>query len=292
MKRKLFTILRIVIFTAVILSFFATAILYAQEPAAAVAEAVPAQSAEGAGAVDAAAGVEAQPDWTAVWDAANGAYAGRDYARAVELYDSILAGGHFSARLYYNLGNACFKSGDIARAVLNYRRALRLAPADGDARYNLSLAEAQTKDNIAEVPEFFLKTWSREVRDTLGCTAWSLLSILLFALAVALALLFLLGGKLAVRKAGFYGTAVAALLFVVATWFAISSHEAMLSADEAVVMATAIPVKSSPDRSATDLFVLHAGTQVRIIAEVDEWREVVIADGKRGWVEASNIEVI
>jgi SH3-like domain-containing protein len=51
-------------------------------------------------------------------------------------------------------------------------------------------------------------------------------------------------------------------------------------------------VKSSPDRSATDLFVLHEGTKVRIVAEFDEWIEVVIADGKKGWTEKRHVENI
>ena len=66
----------------------------------------------------------------------------------------------------------------------------------------------------------------------------------------------------------------------------------MLEHDEAIVMASAISIKSSPDSSATDLFVLHEGTKVRIVAEIDEWREVTLADGKKGWVEAKNIEEI
>ncbi len=278
MKQKAFYILRIVVFTAVILSFVATAILYAQEPDQTVA-----------GDADA---VPAQTGAAAMWDEGNEAYNNREYARAISLYEAVLAEGKHSARLYYNLGNACFKADDLAHAILYYKRALLLSPSDEDTRYNLSLAEAQTKDRIAVVPEFFLKGWMRGVRDALGCTAWSALSICMFAAALALLLTFLLGRSLPVRKAGFYGTVAATLLFVATTAFAVSSRERILSHDEAVVMASAVAIKSSPDGSATELFVLHAGTSVRVIGEVDEWREIVIADGKRGWVESKNIEVI
>ena len=82
------------------------------------------------------------------------------------------------------------------------------------------------------------------------------------------------------------------MLFVATTSFAISSRNDILSHDEAIVMGTAISVKSSPDRSATDLFVLHEGTKVKVLTEVDEWVEVVIADGKKGWTERKNIEEI
>ena len=66
----------------------------------------------------------------------------------------------------------------------------------------------------------------------------------------------------------------------------------MLERDEAIVMGSAISVKSSPDASATDLFVLHEGTKVKVLTEVDEWCEVVIADGKKGWTLKNNVEEI
>jgi SH3-like domain-containing protein len=66
----------------------------------------------------------------------------------------------------------------------------------------------------------------------------------------------------------------------------------MLTHDEAIVMGTAISVKSSPDKAATDMFVLHEGTKVTLLSEVDGWVELTIADGKKGWTEASHIERI
>ena len=66
----------------------------------------------------------------------------------------------------------------------------------------------------------------------------------------------------------------------------------MLDREAAVVISSAAPVKSSPDRSATDLFVLHEGTTLRVVSTLDEWSEVVIADGKKGWIESGKIERI
>ena len=126
----------------------------------------------------------------------------------------------------------------------------------------------------------------------MSCTAWSVLSIVSFALVLAFGLLFLLASRLGIRKTGFYGALVALLFMIATTSFAISSRNDMLNHEEAVVMASAISVKSSPDRSATDLFVLHEGTKVKVLTAVDEWVEVVIADGKKGWTLKNNIEEI
>ena len=156
----------------------------------------------------------------------------------------------------------------------------------------LGLVNGVTKDKIAVVPEFFLKGWVRSVRMSLGCTAWSVVSLAALALLFALVLLYLLAGRLAWRKAGFYGTVVAALLFMLTTWFAVGERREMLDDTSAVVMTASTAVKSSPDKSSTDLFVLHEGTVVTITDRLDGWCEVVIADGKKGWVEGRKIEII
>lgn len=227
-----------------------------------------------------------------LWDEAGTAYINGNYHSAVETYEELVSRGLSSAKLFYNLGNAYFKEGRIGKAVLYYRRALRLAPGSDDIRYNLSVTEARTKDNIEQIPEFFLTEWMRTVRRTMSCTAWSVLSLAALALALGLFLVFLLAQRLTLRKAGFYGTLLAALLFAVATWFAAGERRQMLDRSEAVVMSSSVAVKSSPDKSATDLFVLHEGTVVRVTDRLDGWSEITIADGKKGWLESRAIEII
>ena len=226
------------------------------------------------------------------WEAGNKAYIDGNYEQAIEEYKAILDGGEYSMKLYYNLANAYFKTGAIGKSILYYNKALRIAPSQEDVRHNLAIAEAQTKDRISVIPEFFLNRWLRTLRNSMSCTAWSIASLVSFALLLVFALLFLLASRIRWRKAGFYGALCGFLLFLVTTSFAVSSRNDMLQHDEAIVMGTAISVKSSPDRSATDLFVLHEGTKVSVISEVDEWREITIADGKKGWVEVKNIEEI
>ena len=109
---------------------------------------------------------------------------------------------------------------------------------------------------------------------------------------LGLFLVYLLAQRISLRKAGFYGTVFAALLFMLTTWFAVGERREMLDDTSAVVMTASTAVKSSPDKSSTDLFVLHEGTVVTITDRLDGWCEVVIADGKKGWVEGRKIEII
>ena len=234
----------------------------------------------------------AEPTSLERWDAGNKAYIDGNYEKAVEEYVAILNGGEYSAELYYNLANAYFKQNAVGKAILYYNKALRMAPSQEDIRHNLAIAEAQTKDRIVVIPEFFLNRWMRIVRNSMSCMVWSLLSLVALALVLSFGLIFLLASRVKLRKAGFYCALCAGVLLVVTISFAASSRNDMLTHEEAVVMSSAISVKSSPDRSAVDLFVLHEGTKVRVEAEMDEWCEVVIADGKKGWTERKNIEEI
>lgn len=281
MKKILISILFTAIFTAA---------AFAQNEPAESAPAEPATIAETPSAATVA--TDDREFCRTAWDEGNKAYIDGDYKRAIECYNSIIDRDRYSVKLYYNLANAYFKAGETGRAILYYNKALKLAPSNDDIRYNLAIAEAQTKDKIAVVPEFFLNRWMRGIRNSMSCTAWSVLSLVAFAAVFAFALLFLLSGRIAVRKTGFYGALTALLAFIITVSFAIAERHDMLRREQAIVMSSAISVKSSPDRSATDLFVLHEGTKVRIATEIDGWYEIVIADGKKGWTESRNIEQI
>ena len=227
-----------------------------------------------------------------LWQRANTAYNSGDYAQAETCYTRILEQGLYSASLYYNLANAHFKQNELGKALLYYNRALRLRPNDEDIRHNLEYAKQSTKDSIEEIPEFFLKTWIKSLRGALSCTTWSILSLVMLAMALAFGLIYMLAQRLSLRKTGFYLMAIAAALFVITTAFAWSERNMLIKRSEAIVMDSAVSIKSSPDRSATELFVLYEGTKVTIGEAIDGWAEVRIADGRKGWIEEERIERI
>ena len=229
---------------------------------------------------------------TQMWEQANAAYNSGDYSSALKLYEAIQTEGLHSAALYYNMANAYFKMDELAESILYYNRALRLALADEDIRHNLEYAESMTKDSIEKIPEFILTTWVRAVRGAFSSTAWSVLSLVLLATSLAMMLVYLLAQRLSLRKVGFYVMMVAGVLFILTTIFAWGEGRMDVEHREAVVMNSAVSIKSSPDRAATELFVLHEGTKLVIGATIDGWAEVRIADGRKGWIEESRIERI
>lgn len=235
--------------------------------------------------------VQAQ-DQDAAWDEANTAYINGRYAEAVQGYEAILAQGAESATLYLNLGNAYFKSGMNAKAILNYNKALRIDPSDEDAHYNLAIAENYVQDKIETIPVFFMKRWMGSLRAGYSSNVWAVWSIAFFALMLVCLTAYMLLQRTAWRKTGFFGAIACAVLFAATLSFAVVQHREFHRPTTAVIMSGAVPVKSSPDSGSKDIFVLHEGTKVTIVSSLNEWREIRVADGNRGWVQLSAIEMI
>ena len=99
-------------------------------------------------------------------------------------------------------------------------------------------------------------------------------------------------GRVALQKAGFYGALVSVAAFALAVVYAAVGRSQRIHPAEAIVMSTAAPVKSSPDPQSKDIFVLHEGTKVAVGDSLGDWREIRIADGNKGWVLVSAIEMI
>lgn len=223
---------------------------------------------------------------------ADSAYVQGNYQKAIELYNALLKEGE-SADIYYNLGNAYYRSEEITQAILAYERALLLSPGDADIRFNLQLARTKTIDKMAPQSEFFVVTWYRSLVNQYSVDGWAYMSIVLLALTIILALLYLFSTPVWLRKVGFFGGLIALLFFVLANLFAWQQKQMLTHRDGAIVTGSAVPVKSTPATNGTDLFILHEGTKVTVTDDtMQDWREVRLPDGKVGWVETSQIEII
>jgi tetratricopeptide (TPR) repeat protein len=227
-----------------------------------------------------------------LWDKANTAYYNDDFVGAVALYDSIDRQGLASAKLYYNMGNAYFRAGRIGKSILYYNKAQKLAPADRDIAYNLEIANTYTRNKIEPIPEFFLHRLMRSLRSTMSANGWATTSLVLFGVALAGLLLFLLPLGRRARKGGFYGGLAALLLLVFALSFAVVDHRESLHSAQGIVTTPSASVKSSPDNAGKDLFLIYEGARVEVRDELNGWCEITIADGNRGWIKASTIEMI
>ena len=228
-----------------------------------------------------------------LWNSANNAYVEGLWEDAIGGYDMIAGLGLESAALYCNTGNAYFKSGNISKAILNYERALKLDPSYEDARYNLELSNNMIQDRIDPVPDFILKVWAKDLCWLMDSDGWAVAFIIMFALMLAMILLFVLSPSVAGRRTGFFTGIVFLLLAVMSLSFSLWQKNDYMKADKAIVMRPVSSVKSSPSSEASqDLFVLHEGTKVDILDQVGSWSNVELADGRQGWIRTSDIENI
>lgn len=220
------------------------------------------------------------------------AYSRGEYQQAVAVYTQLLRQG-VSADVYYNLGNAQYRVGNLPQAVLAYERAHLLSPGDKDIWFNLQFVSSRTIDKITPQNEMFFVTWYRSLVNAMSVDAWAALSVVALALACVLLLLYLFGKRLLVREVGFYGSIVLAAVFLLGNVFAWQQKRAFEQRSGAVVVAPVVTVKKTPADSANDAFIIHEGTRVDITDNTMKgWRAVRLADGREGWLKTTAIEEI
>lgn len=223
---------------------------------------------------------------------ADSAYVQERYEQAISLYNKLLETGA-SASVYYNLGNAYYRIGDMAHAILAYERAYLMEPGDADIRFNLQLARTKTIDKIVPESEMFFITWFRQMIDWYSADQWGRAVVVCFALFVVSLLLYFFAGRMLWRKVGFGVGVCTLILAVLFHIFAYQQQQKLLVRTHAIVMSSSLTVKSTPSTSGTDLFVLHEGTKVEITDDtMKDWKEIRLADGKVGWVPVKTIERI
>ena len=223
---------------------------------------------------------------------ADSAYVRGEYQKAIDSYEALLKKG-VSAELYYNLGNAYYRTENITRAVLNYERALLLSPSDPDIRFNLQMARSKTIDKIVPEQEMFFVTWYRSLVNMASVDGWAMIALVCLGLAIVLVLIYLFSNLIWLRKVGFFGAFLMIIIFVCSNIFAHQQKNQLVYRTGAIITESAVTVKSTPAKNGVDLFILHEGTKVTIIdASMKEWKEIRLADGKEGWIETRQMEAI
>ena len=222
----------------------------------------------------------------------NKEYKSGDYVSAIITYQKMIETGNVSPELYYNTGNAYFKANDNARAILYYERAKRMKPSDEDINFNLKLANSKIIDKIDVLPGLFFVNWWNFAGTLFSHSGWAIVSILAFCLMLGLFLFYLFGNSLSLRKISFFSGIAFMGIFVLSLLFARKQFLLSNNTDEAIIMSPVVNVKSSPDIQATDIFVIHDGTKVKIIDNIGSWYEIKIPSGNKGWIDRAVFETI
>lgn len=219
-------------------------------------------------------------------------YQDNNFEEASILFDKLIANGYSSYRLFYNAGNAAFKTGNIPGAILNYEKALLLKPFDEDTRYNLEIARTYTVDKLESIPEIFFVRWFRMFSLLLYSNAWAIISLCLFASSLLLLALFLFSSKYRIKKVTFIGAVVLFIISLLSFALALSNKSQTANNKEAIVFEPVVTGRSSPGTGGNELFVIHEGTKVKVVDKLGDWYEIKLSDGSVGWIPADFVEKI
>lgn len=258
---------------------------------------------------------------------ADSAYAHKDYARAIELYQDVAGAEGVSASLLFNIGNSYYQTGDYGNAMLYWQRARRLDPSSKEINANISYLRSRVEDaNKAEQRGRRLKVTTDEksffqsvyasIAENTSSNTWAFWGGLTFLLFVAGAALYIFSRNVLVKKGGFFGGLLSLLLSIGFIICAIYSVRAMDSRDKGVVTAFKIPLltepgqmrqisetesdnspKSSP-KSPSNAPVLTKGTEVMIVSEEIDieghvtWYKVRLNSDYIGWIPADALSII
>ena len=223
---------------------------------------------------------------------ADAEYAKENYQSAIQMYNEVLAQG-VSADLYYNLGNAYFRTGNITKSILAYERALKLAPGDEDIRFNLQFARSKTPDKITPQSEMFFVTWYKSLVNTTDSNSWAAVSIAFFIIALVMLSLYLFGPNAIAVRLGFYCGVLCIVAFLATTFLAWQQKSMSQNHDGAIITAPVVNVKNTPSASSANSMVLHEGTRVDITDRtMNGWYGVTLSDGREGWLHTNEVEEI
>ncbi len=223
---------------------------------------------------------------------ANTAYQAGFYENAATLYEQIIEQGKVSSVIYYNLGNSYFKMDEISKAILNYERALKLDPSNEDITYNLRIANNKIVDKIDQLPQLFYIKWWKSLKQLSSPDGWATLFIIFFFTFFLITAFFLLSTSIRLRRTFLISGLVILVFSALSFILALQTYKESAFNRDAIVFTPSLPVKSSPEESGIDLFVIHEGLKVQIIDHLTGWEEIRIANGSKGWVKSETIERI
>lgn len=211
----------------------------------------------------------------------NTAYSTGDYAQAITAYQGILNAGYHSSELYYNLGNACFRTGQLGRAILYYTRAKQLDPRDEDVRANLAFARRFAVDKIEITEETILLEYVNRFFDVFSLNEITWLAALLYILTATAVLAHYIYRWLYLPKPIIV---LLISLFVVAAVFAGVKLDRDVLTRTGVVLEQQTDVKNGPGNDFTNQFTAHAGLMFTIEREESGYYLVDFENRLKGWI--------
>lgn len=211
---------------------------------------------------------------------ANQAYDEADYAKASQLYSTVLESGSDVASVHYNLGNSLYREGKVGQAIFHFLIAQVRSPRDPDVKFNLEYVNKQLEDKVESSTTWFGRLLNFPINERESYLILILFSCV-FWLVSAAAVIWKLDWLRWLRVASLMLLLVALIPFV---------QRVVIDKPFGVVLEPKTKVYSAIGRDNIVLFELNEGTQFTVAQKVDQdWIQLQLADGKKGWVRKSSV---
>lgn len=216
-------------------------------------------------------------------------YSKQQYKQSASTYEKILQSGNTSYALYYNLGNAYYKSEQLGKAIYYYELAKKLNPNDDDIKNNLKLANSKIIDKIESKENFFAGVIKSELYTLFSTNGWASVTIVLLALGLGAFLLFFASGNLLLKRSGFLLGAICIILFFVSFSIGFAAQRDLNKKTQAIVTSQVVQVLNAPTSGGKAKFSLHEGTKLNVLSTNNDWTSVQLANGNEGWIRTQDL---
>jgi len=224
------------------------------------------------------------------WQKGNSFYKQKQYDSAAWYFEQVAALKPLNPEVYYNLGNTYYRLNLIPNAVLNYERVLMIDPDYKDAKDNLALTQSRISNRIAPASDVFFITWWKALTMPHRATVWAVISWLLFIGIIGVMLQRhyrkAKGRQLPAQLPGILSLFLAVFL-ILAYASAMNNVKKM----KAVVMENDAPLMNA-EQKGKPMSLVPAGTTIEIKNEINGWAEVLLPDGRNGWLQENVLNKI
>jgi len=211
------------------------------------------------------------------------------YQLAIDEYDKLIKQGFEGESVYYNLGNAHYRLGKVGYAILYYEKALKLSPTDEDIKHNLMMAKLNLKDKVDTLPPFFIFNIWEGLLAAFSVSGWTIIVYVVFILLLISVIAYFFSRTATQQRISFFTVGGVLVLFLLTVILLTVKMNKEFNIKNGIIVESSVTVKSSPDSTSKDEFVIHEGLKVHLEDKVDDWVKIRLADGKIGWILEKNL---
>lgn len=223
------------------------------------------------------------------FDNANAAYNAGQFEKAVMLYKQILESGQHSAELYFNLGNSYYRLNQVAESIFYFEKAKQLEPTDQDINVNSAFAQNMAIDAVEVLPKSQVTQLKDNIIEFFSQEGWAYFIILLAWLFVLFWGLYLWNKIPFIKRTFFVTSLILAFLLIGSLFIAVIKSANTSDTTYGILFNEKMEVWAEPNSRAEVLFLLHEGTKVQMLDQLQEWQKIRIANGSEGWIKNAKV---